>query len=179
MVPNQTARQLLHSFLRDAYRDVGAFAVDLDELERLLRGMAQHGEWQPALDFLAEAIRSQTSVRDYLREEKMVQGFLAAYLGATDHFLFSTERELAKGFVDFCLEPFAARHPQARHGYLIELKYVKRDGDEAKVDAALAEAKSQLERYLADEKLARQDIAYTGLAVVFRGWELSRCEAVA
>jgi len=181
VVPNQTARQLLHSFLRDAYRDVGAFAVDFDELERLLRGMAQHGEWQPALDFLAEAIRSQTSVRDYLREEKMVQGFLAAYLGATDHFLFSTEREFAKGFVDFCLEPFAARHPQARHGYLIELKYVKRDGDEAKVDAALAEAKSQLERYLADEKPVRQrqDIAYTGLAVVFRGWELSRCEAVA
>ena len=89
VVPNQTARQLLHSFLRDAYRDVGAFAVDLDDLERLMRRMAQHGEWRPALDFLAEAIRSQTSVRDYLREEKMVQGFLAVYLGATDHFLAS------------------------------------------------------------------------------------------
>ena len=181
VVPNQTARHLLHSFLRDAYRDIGAFAVDLDDLEQLMRRMAQHGEWQPALGFLADAIQSQTSVRDYLREEKMVQGFLAAYLGATDHFLFSTEREFGKGFVDFCLEPFVARHRLARYGFLIELKYVKRDDDEAQADAALAEAKSQLRRYLADENLERQrgDIAYTGLAVVFRGWELARYEAVA
>ena len=113
-------------------------------------------------------------------KRRWCQGFLAAYLGATDHFLFSTEREFAKGFVDICLEPFAAHHPQARHGYLIELKYVKRDGDEAKVDAALADAKAQLARYLTDETLARQrhDLAYTGLAVVFRGWELAHCEAV-
>ena len=142
--------------------------------------MAHLGEWRPALDFLADAIRSQTSVYDYLAGEKMTQGFLAAYLGVTDHFLFSTEREFGKGFVDFCLEPFAARHPRARHGYLIELKYVKRGECDAKLDAAMIEAKSQLERYLADERLHRQrpEVAYTGLAVAFHGWELARCEAV-
>ena len=181
VVPNQTAHQLLHAFLRDAYRDVGAFSVYIGDLERLMGRMAQHGEWRATLDFLGDAIRSQTSVRDYLREEKMVQGFLAAYLGATDHFLFSTEREFGKGFVDFCLEPFVARHPQARHGYLIELKYVKREDDEAKLDAAMTEATAQLERYLADDYLQAQgpDVTYTGLAVAFHGWELVRCEAVA
>ena len=181
VVPNQTARHLLHAFLRDAYRDVGAFTVYLNDLERLMRRMAQHGEWQPALDFLAEAMEAQTSVRDYLREEKMVQGFLAAYLGATDHFLFSTEREFGKGFVDLCLEPFTARHPLARHGYLIELKYVKREEDKAKLDAAMAEAEAQLRRYLADGYLRAQgpDVTYTGLAVAFHGWELVRCHAVA
>ncbi len=180
VVPNQTARHLLHAFLRDAYRDVGAFTVFLHDLERLLRRMAQHGEWQPVLDFLAQAIEAQSSVRDYLREEKMVQAFLAAHLGATDHFLFSTGREFGKGFVDFCLEPFVARHPRARHGYLIELKYVKRKDDVAKLDAALAEATAQLERYLADDYLQRQapEVAYTGIAVVFHGWELARREAV-
>ena len=62
-----------------------------------------------------------------------------------------------------------------------ELKYLKRDDDKAQADAALAQAKSQLKRYLADENLAQQrrDTAYTGLAVVFRGWELARYEAVA
>ena len=180
VVPNQTAHHLLHAFLRDAYRDVGAFSVYLNDLERLMGRMAQHGEWRPALDYLAEAIEAQTTVRDYLREEKMVQGFLAAYLGATDHFLFSTEREFGKGFVDFCLEPFVARHPRARHGYLIELKYVKREDDAAKLDAALAEAKTQLTRYLADDYLQQQgpNVAYTGLAIAFHGWELARCEAV-
>ena len=180
VVPNQTARHLLHAFIRDAYSDVGAFTVYLDDLERLMRRMSQRGEWRPVLDLLAEAIQSQTSVRDYLREEKMVQGFLAAYLGATDHFLFSTEREFGKGFVDFCLEPFTARHPLARHGYLIELKYVKREEDKAKLDAAMAEAEAQLRRYLADGRLRAQgpDVTYTGLAVAFHGWELVRCHAV-
>ena len=180
VVPNQTAHQLLHAFLRDAYRDVGAFSVYIGDLERLMGRMARLGEWQAAVDFLAEAILSQTSVRDYLREEKMVQGFLAAYLGATDHFLFSTEREFGKGFVDFCLEPFVARHPRARHGYLIELKYLKREEDEAKLDAAVADAKAQLARCLADDYLQAQgpDVAYTGLAIAFHGWELARCEAV-
>ena len=179
-VPNQTAHHLLHAFLRDAYRDVGAFSVYLNDLEGLMRRMAQHGEWRPALDYLADAIQAQTSVRDYLCEEKMVQGFLAAYLGATDHFLFSTEREFGKGYVDFCLEPFSARHPLARHGYLIELKYVKREENEAKLDAALAEAKTQLKHYLADDYLQAQgpDIDYRGLAVVFHGWELARRESV-
>ena len=180
VVPNQTAHHLLHAFLRDAYRDVGAFSVYLNDLERLMGRMAQHGDWRPALDYLADAIEAQTTVRDYLREEKMVQGFLAAYLGATDHFLFSTEREFGKGFVDFCLEPFTARHPRARHGYLIELKYLKREEDEAELDAALADAKTQLTRYLADYHLQQQgpNVAYTGLAIAFHGWELARCEAV-
>ena len=180
VVPNQTAHQLLHAFLRDAYQDVGAFSVYFGDLDRLLGRMARLGEWQAAIDFLADAIQAQTSVRDYLREEKMVQGFLAAYLGATDHFLFSTEREFGKGFVDFCLEPFVARHPLAKHGYLIELKYVKREDDATKLDTALAEATAQLERYLADDYLRAQgpDVAYTGLAIAFHGWELARCEAV-
>ena len=179
-VPNQTAHHLLHAFLRDAFRDMGAFAVDLHLLQGLMHDMAHRGEWCPVVEFLAEAIRAQTSVRDYLAGEKMVQGFLAAYLGATDYFLFDTEREFNKGFVDICLEPFTARYPAARHGYLIELKYVGREAGKAKLDAALAEAKTQLGQYKEDEGLRRRgpEVAYTALAVVFHGWELARCEAV-
>ena len=40
--------------------------------------------------------------------------------------------------------------PQDGGGYLLELKYVKRDEGEAELDAAL------VERYLADERLVRQ-----------------------
>ena len=82
-----------------------------------------------------------------------------------------------------------ARFPHLRHGYLIELNYLKRSermpsgapADEAGVAAAVREATAQLERYLADERLARQfpGVRFTGLAVVFHGWELAYCEAVA
>ena len=47
--------------------------------------------------------------------------------------------------------------------------------------AAVGEATAQLRRYLADERLARQfpGVRFVGLAVVFHGWELARCDAVA
>ena len=69
-----------------------------------------------------------------------------------------------------------------RHGYLIELKYLKRSAaaTETRIAAATREAQTQLRRYLADERLARQypSVRFTGLAIVFHGWELAHCDAV-
>ena len=112
--------------------------------------MACRGAWRPVLEFLAAAIRRQTGIRDYIAGEKVIQGLLAAYLGATDHFVFHTERELAgttgrrrsgnlpQGYADICLEPFLVRFGDMRHGYVIELKYLKRSatGTEERVAVA-------------------------------------------
>ena len=72
--------------------------------------------------------------------------------------------------------------------YLIELKYLKRSErfqrgepvDEPGVAAAVGEGTAQLERYLADERLARQfpGVRFIGLIVVFHGWEMVFCDAV-
>ena len=111
--------------------------------------------------------------------EKVIQGFLAAYLGVSRHFLFRTEPEFGKGFADICLEPLIAQYPELRHGYLIELKYLKRskDAGEANLQPAVAKAEGQLRRYLADERLGRQylSVRFTGLVVVFHGWEMVFC----
>ena len=95
---------------------------------------------------------------------------------------------------DILAPPSIARYPHLRRGYLIELKYLNRRGrfqrserlqrgapaDEAGVAAAAAEATAQLQRYLADERLARQfpGVRFVGLVVVFHGWELVFCDAV-
>ena len=182
-IPNQTVRQLLYGQLRDAYDDVGVLSVDLVFFAGLLRRMARDGEWQPAFDFLRDAIAEQTSIRDYLDGEKVIQGFLAAYLGVSRHFLMRTEPELGKGFADISLEPFAAQHPELRHGFLIELKYLKRgeDASKAKVHAVVEDAHEQLRRYLAEDRLAQAypSAQFTGLAVVFHGWEMVSCQAAA
>ena len=94
----------------------------------------------------------------------MVQGFLAAYLSVTDFYVFRSEAELGMGYADIALEPLLARYPHLRVGYLIELKYLKRSeplqrsepGDQAGVATAVSDATAQLQRYLADERLARQ-----------------------
>ena len=180
-IPNQTVRRLMYGYLRDAYRDVGVFSVDLLAFEDLTWAMARDGAWRPAVDYLADALRRQTSVRDYVQGERLLQGFLAAYLGASSCFVFRTERELGKGYADMVLVPLTARYPTLRHGYMIELKYLKRDRDgEALMRSVLDAAKEQLRGYLADERLARQhpSVRFTGLALVFRGWELVAAEAV-
>ena len=175
-IPNQTVRRLLYGHLRDAYDDVGLLSIDLHALATLLHRMALHGEWQPVFDFLKDAIATQTGIRDYLDGEKVIQGFLAAYLGTSRHFLVRTEVELNKGYADIVLEPLVAQYPELRHGYLIELKYLKRgeEASEARVQAAAQEAEDQLRRYLADDRLRRQypSVRFSGLAVVFHGWEM-------
>ena len=182
-IPNQTVKQLMYGYLRDGYRDVGVFRVNLFRFEQLLMRMANEGDWRPAFAFLAEAIAQQTGIRDYIAGEKVVQGFLAAYLSVTDYFVFRSEAELGKGHADMSLEPLVARYPHLRCGYLIELKYLQRSepADAAGVAAAVDAATAQLRRYLAEQRLARQfpGVRFVGLAVVFHGWELAFCESVA
>ena len=195
-VPNQTVRHLMYGYLRDAYRDVGVFSVDLLAFEDLIWAMARDGEWCPAVGYLADAVRRQTSVRDYVQGERLLQGFLAAYLGAASCFVFHTEqepsageregctprkKELGRGYADMVLAPLTARYPSLRHGYVIELKYLKRDQEsETLAHSTLEAAKAQLRGYMADERLAQQhpSIRFTGIALVFRGWELVGAEAV-
>ena len=180
-IPNQTVRQLLYGYLRDGYRDVGVFSVSHYQFSNLVVDMAYRGSWRPALEFLAEAIAAQTGIRDYLDGEKVVQAFLAAHFSLVGHFLIHSERELNKGYADLHLEPFLARYPDVRYGYVIEVKYLKRgDGaDKAAVEARLREARTQLEGYLAAPALRGEPaVRHVGLAVVFHGWELAACEAV-
>ena len=173
-IPNQTVRRLLYGFLRDAYDDVGVFSVDPVEFDRLTRRMALEGRWRPVIEHLSAAIGEQTGVRDYLQGEKMVQGFVAAYLSPSRYFVFHTEMELAKGYADLVLEPRPARSPGKRYGYVIELKYLRRGASEEQVAAAGAAAEAQVRRYLGDGRLARRhpEAAFKGLALVFCGWEL-------
>ena len=173
-IPNQTVRQLLYGQLRDAYGDVGAFQPDFLAFDRLTRAMARRGEWRPFLDALARAISEQTGIRDYLHGEKVVQSFLAAYLNIAGYFVVHTEVELGKGYADLVAVPLTARFPDMRHGFVIELKYLGRGARQPRIPALAEQAEAQLRGYLADRRWREQhaDVAFTGLALVFRGWEL-------
>ena len=165
------------------------FRVNVFRFEQLMLRMANEGEWRPVLEYLSEAIAAQTGIRDYIAGEKVIEpragalGFLAAYLSIADYYVFLSEAKLGKGHADIALEPLVARYPQLERGWLIELKYLSRSESVGtkRVETAAAEATAQLQRYLADERLARQfpGVRFTGLAVVFHGWEMVFCDAVA
>ena len=179
-IPNQTVRRLLYGFLRDAYRDVRAFRLDLVEFDQLTQRMALEGEWRPVIERLSGAMAEQTSVRDYLQGEKMVQGFVAAYLSFSNYFVLRPEMELAKGYADLVLEPRPDRYPGMRYGYVIELKYLRRGATQERVAATAAAAETQARRYLGDRRLAQRypEAVFTGLALVFCGWEMVHAAAV-
>ena len=181
-IPNQTVKRLMYSYLRDAYDDVGVFSVDVYTFSRLMRQMAYDGAWQPVLDFLRDALAEQTGIRDYMDGEKVVHGFVAAYLSLVDQFVLHSEYELNKGYADLYLEPFVAQYPEVGYSYVLELKYLKRseEVDDAVVAAKVQEAEEQVRGYLADSSVRRRysSVRHIGLAVVFHGWELVAYEAV-
>ena len=178
-IPNRTVRQLMYGYLREAYADAGVFAPGALEVADRLRALAWRGEWEPFFAYLAEQIGQQASVRDYLQGEKMIQGFLLAWLNLTPYFRVWSEQEQGGGFVDLYLAPFYFRYPDMRHAYLIELKYLKRGEDHPTRRATLLEeGRAQLRRYRDDARV-REHLgpAYLHpLVLLYSGWELVHCE---
>lgn len=181
-IPNRTVQQLMYSYLREGYREAEVFKPDVWDLANQLNRMAYRGEWEPFFDSLSAQIGEQASVRDYLQGEKMIQGFLLAWLNLSPYFTVWSEQEQGGGFVDLYLAPFYFRYPDMRHAYLIELKYLKRGEDSpARREEALEEARTQLRRY-ADDPRIRQKLGEAQLhplVLLYSGWELVRREEVA
>lgn len=174
-IPNQTVKQLMYSYLRRGYDDVEVFNVDIWRLIGLVKQMAYQGEWRAVFEFLAEEVEKQTAIRDYLTGEKVIQTFLLAYLNVTDYYLIRTEEEMGKGFVDLYLEPFFGKYANLKYSYLIEIKYITRqEFTEGKMKAALAQAKTQLQRYATDARVVKRSRGsqVVKIALVFAGWEL-------
>jgi len=179
-IPNRTVKQLMYEYIREGYEDTDVFNPDLLLFASLIRKMAYDGQWEPVFRFLAQEVEKQTSVRDYLGGEKVVQTFLLAYLNVTDYFITRSEAEMGKGFADLYLEPFLAKYPDLKYAYLIEVKYITRgEFSEEKMTEQLADAKTQLMKYADDEGIIRRcgGAALKRIALVFSGWELKAAEA--
>ncbi|MDJ0834895.1 MAG: AAA family ATPase [Acidobacteriota bacterium] len=174
-IPNRTVTASMYDYLRTAWLENDVFRLQVMKLENQLATMARHGDWKPFFQTLADAVRTQTAIRDFMNGEKVIQGFLLAYLCTFDFFLARSEHELNKGFCDIFLEPFTARYPEIRYGYLIELKYFKRSElTEDLLKDAINEAKGQLVKYKQDPRLAHfgENVTWICPVLVFHGWEL-------
>lgn len=82
------------------------------------------------------------------------------------------------GYSDFLMIPQMRRFPDARHSYIIELKYAKPSASESEVNRLSVEAEGQLRQYLADRKLAPMLEGSTvhPLKIVFHGARMAVCE---
>ncbi|KPA12771.1 hypothetical protein MHK_007022, partial [Candidatus Magnetomorum sp. HK-1] len=153
-IPNLTILNLMYGYIRSGFEDVDIFKIDLWELSDMLTNMAYDGDWKPFFQFLAEQIEKQTAIRDYLNGEKVIQGFLLAYLNVADYYITQSETELNKGYSDIYMAPFLAKFPDLEYSYLIELKYIsKSDYSENKQQQKIKDAQDQLDQYAASDRV--------------------------
>jgi hypothetical protein len=182
-IPNQTIFHFFSSYLRRGFEDTDIFKIDIYKFSELMTNMAYSGNWKPVFEFLADEIKTQTKIRDYIQGENMIKGFLLAYLNITSHFVIQTERELNKGYADMYLEPFFIQHKQMTCSYIIELKYIKRNEEEPiemKIKTLVDDAKVQLNQYAADDyvKKTKGATELKKIAMVWHGWELVHSEEI-
>lgn len=180
-IPNQTVKMIMYEYFREAMSDSGVFGIDLWAFADLMDDMVYEGRWRPVFDFIADAIEKQTSVRDYLEGERAVQIFMPAYLSMTDYYITWTEREMKKGYADLFLEPFLAKFPDMRFGYLIELKYIPRgEFSDQTLQEKIKEAAAQLQKYSDDDRLKKISGGYElkKLALIYHGWEPAHASEV-
>ncbi|WP_106830836.1 ATP-binding protein [Parabacteroides pacaensis] len=179
-VPNFVVREQLFNFLISGYRKYDLFKIDLARLMRLTGEMAFHADWQPLFTYLADAIREQSRIREFIEGESHIKGFLLAYLGISRYYDLYPEYEANKGFADFFFKPSLAAPVIPPYTYLLEVKYCKAGSSDAQVRKLADEARNQLIQYseAASVAKARAEGHLKLITIVWRSWELVLMEEV-
>ncbi|NDV60129.1 ATP-binding protein [Bacteroides sp. 519] len=172
-IPNHTVREQMYTYLVEGFSDANLFRIDTSELIRLMQDMAYDGQWKPVFNYIANELNKQTRIRQYMDGEAHVKTFLLAYLGLTNYYQLLPEYELGKGYADFyfCPNP---RIPDIEYAYLLEVKYLKRDEPDSRIDVLKQEARTQLLKYASDEMITIHlgNARLKLITVVYRGWEV-------
>lgn len=178
-IPNHVVREQMYSFLVDEYAKAGVFAIDLSRLVQLTIDMAYTGDWKPVFQYIADELKRQSRIREFIDGEAHVKGFLLAYLGMTNYYYLQPEYESGKGYADFYFRPNPLIEG-IEYAYLMEVKYAKADEPDSRIEFLKTEARKQLLQYAADP-IVTNTIGSAKLrliTLVFRTWQLEVMEEV-
>ncbi len=76
VIPNKTIQFFFANYMRRGYEEAEIYSINRSDFADLMGRMAHFGEWQPVFNYLADAIKDQTSIRDFILGENMIKGFL-------------------------------------------------------------------------------------------------------
>lgn len=143
-IPNNNVRKQYYEYLLEGYNEYSG--IRISSLLTLFTRMSFDGQWQEALQYIADAYKNLSSVRDSIEGERSIQGFFMAYLSLNDYYITAPELELSHGYCDFFLLPNLT-HYQSRHSYIVELKYLPKKDFEAKAAEQWQQAVEQIDSY--------------------------------
>ncbi len=180
-IPNETIKEFFSIYIKDGYEEANIFKLDIYKYNNLIKNMAYQGEWKSVFQFLSKAIKEQSRIRDYIKGEHMIKGFLLAYLNLTNDFIITSEKELNKGNADLWIAPFVTPNGSSKYSYLVELKYNKRTETE-KIDTKklVAKAKIQLNKYEKDPIILeeKESTIVKKIVLIYNAWELIHIEEI-
>ncbi len=166
-IPNQTIRIIMAEYLQDALEEAKVFNIDLSRLQDLIYDLAFDGSLE-LFHYLADKIKEQTSIRDYIQGESLIKGLFIAYLNFSPFYAVLTEKERNKGYVDILLQK-APNITDELTEYVIELTYLtKAEFSEKLLESTIKDAATQIKQY--------RKPAEKGIIIVFRAWEMVYCE---
>lgn len=176
-IPNNNVRKQYYEYLLEGYNEYSG--IRISSLLTLFTRMSFDGQWHEALQYIADAYKNLSSVRDSIEGERSIQGFFMAYLSLNDYYITAPELELSHGYCDFFLLPNLT-HYQSRHSYIVELKYLPKKDFEAKAAEQWQQAVEQIDSYARAPRVEalRQGTQMHKIVMQFSGWNLMRMEEV-
>ena len=176
-IPNNNVRKQYYEYLLEGYNEYSG--IRISSLLTLFTRMSFDGQWQEALQYIADAYKNLSSVRDSIEGERSIQGFFMAYLSLNDYYITAPELELSHGYCDFFLL-HNLTHYQSRHSYIVELKYLPKKDFEAKAAEQWQQAVEQIDSYARAPRVEalRQGTQMHKIVMQFSGWNLMRMEEV-
>ena len=176
-IPNNNVRKQYYEYLLEGYNEYSG--IRISSLLTLFTRMSFDGQWREALQYIADAYKNLSSVRDSIEGERSIQGFFMAYLSLTDYYITAPELELSHGYCDFFLLPNLT-HYQSKHSYIVELKYLPKKDFEAKAAEQWQQAVEQIDSYARAPRVEalRQGTQMHKIVMQFSGWDLMRMEEV-
>ncbi|MDY4527354.1 MAG: AAA family ATPase, partial [Parabacteroides sp.] len=81
-IPNNNVRKQYYEYLLENYQDSND--MNLSALRTMFTQLAYDGLWRDALQYMADAYKQLSSVRDAIEGERNIQGFFMAYLSLND-----------------------------------------------------------------------------------------------
>ena len=177
-IPNNNVRKQYYEYLLEGYNEYSG--IRISSLLTLFTRMSFDGQWREALQYIADAYKNLSSVRDSIEGERSIQGFFMAYLSLNDYYITAPELELSHGYCDFFLLPNLT-HYQSKHSYIVELKYLPKKDFEAKAAEQWQQAVEQIDSYARAprvEALLQGTQGWHKIVMQFSGWDLMRMEEV-
>ncbi|MCC8112502.1 MAG: ATP-binding protein [Bacteroidales bacterium] len=159
IVPNKNMGDLYLDYMLQLAKGEGLQLNSKREaLQTAIKEAAVDGQWKGMVDMVGEICKDYASIRNAIRGEHDIQGFLRGLLCLNSYYDIWPELELGHGFCDILLVPRSNKNCPTRHSYLIEVKYIGAiSSSESALNKAIEDkakdAGIQLSQYINDHHL--------------------------